>query len=185
MGPNYFGAFEDWEVAIARKLSSEFLAQHGWIRLYGLDDLVQECLIQWGLARQTYRPEKAVSRQTYMAQVVRHRLQNILAKELAEKRKGDRLATSLDQPVSEEGMTLKEVIPATMSIEADVSLRHDLEQAMARLTAFQKSLCVLLREGYNITEIAAIVHKSRPTIYDEIARVNKVFADAGLDKYLT
>ena len=184
MGPSYSQAFEDWEIAIARKLSSEFLAQHSWVRLYGLDDLIQECLIHWGVARHTYRPEKAASRQTLMAQVIRHRLQDILDAELADKRKAGRLATSLDQPVSEEGMTLKDVIPSTRSVEADASLRHDLERAMARLTAFQKRLCVLLREGYNVTEIAAIVHKSRPTIYDEIGQIRNIFADAGLDEYL-
>ena len=184
MGPNYSQAFEDWEVAVARKLSSEFLAQHSWIRLYTLDDLVQECLIQWGLARHTYRPEKDASRQTHMAQVVRNKLQDILDAELAEKRKSERLASSLEQPMSEEGMTLKDVIPSTGSVEADVSLRHDLELAMARLTAFQKRLCVLLREGYNITEIAAIVHRSRPAVYRAIEQIRKTFADAGLDEYL-
>jgi RNA polymerase sigma factor (sigma-70 family) len=185
MGPNYSGAFEDWEVAIARKLSSEFLAQHGWIRLYTLDDLVQECLIQWGLARHTYRPGKDASPQTHMAQVVRNRLQDILDAELAEKRKADRLASSLEHPVSEEGTTLEDVIPSTGSVEAEVSLRHDLERAMAKLTSFQKRLCVLLREGYSITEIAAILHKARPTIYDEIARLRKAFTKAGLDEYMT
>ncbi len=185
MGPSYSGAFENWEVAIARKLSGEFRAQYSWIKGYDIDDLVQECLIRWHLARHTYHPEKAASRQTHMAQVVRHRLQDILDEQLAEKRKADRLATSLDQPVSEEGMTLKDVIPSTRSVEADLSLCLDLEQAMARLTTFQRRLCVLLREGYNVTEISAILHKSRPTIYDEIARLRKIFADGGLDEYIT
>jgi RNA polymerase sigma factor (sigma-70 family) len=184
MGSNYSGVFEGWEVAIARRLSSEFLSRHSWIRLYSLDDLVQECLMQWDLARHTYRQEKAVSRQTHMAQVVSNRLQDILAAELAEKRKADRLASSLDQPVSEEGITLKDVITSPRSVEADASLHQDLEQAMARLTAFQKRLCSLLREGYNVTEIAAIVHRSRPAVYREIKHIRKTFADAGLDQYL-
>ena len=188
MGSNYSGVFEDWEVAIARKLSSEFLTQYSWIKLYSLDDLVQECLIQWGLARHTYRVGKGASQQTHMAQVVSNRLQDILEAELAEKRKSDRLASSLDQPVSEEGITegitLKDVIPSPRSVEADASLRQELEQAMARLTAFQKRLCILLREGYNITEIAAIVHRSRPAVYREIKHIRKPFADAGLDEYL-
>jgi len=185
MGPNYSQAFEDWEVAVARKLSSEFLAQHSWIRLYTLDDLVQECLIQWGLARHTYRPEKDASRQTHMAQVVRNKLRDILDAELAEKRRSDRLARSLDQPVSEEGRTLKDIIPSTRSVEADASLRHDLEQAMAKLTAFQEKLCILLRWGYNPTEIAAIVNRSRPVVYREIKQIRRTFADAGLDEYLS
>lgn len=184
MGSNYSGEFEGWEVAIARKLSNEFLARYSWIKGYGIDDLVQECLIQWSLARQTYHPEKAASRQTHMSQVVRHRLQDIIDKQLAEKRKADRLAASLDEPISEEGLTLKDMIPTPDSIEVDLCLRLDLERAMAKLTIFQKRLCVLLQQGYNVTEIAATLHKARPTIYDEIARLKKTFADAGLDEYL-
>lgn len=184
MGSNYSGAFEDWEVAIARKVASEFMARHSWIKGYDLDDLVQECLVQWSLARHTYRSEKAASRQTHMAQVARHRLQDILDRQLAQKRKTDRLAMSLDQPLSEQEITPGDVIPAKESTEAELSLRLDLERAMAGLTTFQRRLCLLLREGYNVTEIAAILHKSRPTIYDEIARLKKVFAQAGLDEYL-
>jgi len=185
MGSDYFGVFEDWEVSLAKKLSSEFLAEHGRIKGYGLDDLMQECLLQWHLARHSYQADKGASRETYMAGVVRRRLLNIMAEWLAEKRTVDRLTGSLDQVISEEGLTLEETIPATKPIDADLSLRLDLERTMAKMSTFQKRLCLLLREGYNITEIAAKLHKSRPTIYDEIARIKKVFADAGLDEYLT
>ena len=54
MESSYSGIFEGWEVAIARRISSDFIARHRWIRGYDLDDLVQECLVQWYLARQTY-----------------------------------------------------------------------------------------------------------------------------------
>ncbi|HEX77164.1 MAG TPA: sigma-70 family RNA polymerase sigma factor [Dehalococcoidia bacterium] len=185
MGSSYEGVFEDWEVAIARKLSSEFLARHSWIKGIELDDLVQECLLQWYLARHTYQQRKGASPQTYMAKVVRHRLHNILEEHLAEKRRADRMATSLEASVGEGEATLKEVIPiAGVGVEATTSLRLDLEQAMEKLTPLQRKLCTLLWQGYGVTEIGAILNRPRPTIYDEMKRIRRVFADAGLDEYL-
>jgi RNA polymerase sigma factor (sigma-70 family) len=182
MGPSYSGVFEDWEVAIARKLSSEFLAKHSWIKGYDLDDLMQECLIQWHLARHTYEESKGASRRTYMANVTRHRLQNILHEQFAEKRGADRKAVSLDQPLADNKMTLSDIIPEDTG--TDLSLQIDLEQAVAKLTTFQRNIYHLLWEGYSVTEIARTLGKGRATIYDEISRLKKVFADDGLDEYL-
>ena len=182
MGPSYSGAFEDWEVAVAKKLSGEFLASHSWIKGYDLEDLVQECLIQWHLARHTYDESKGASPRTYMGNVARHRLQNILHEQLAEKRGTDRKAVSLDQPLPGEQSTLEEIIPSTM--DYDPSLRLDLERAVAKLTDIQRQVYHLLWEGYSVTEISRTLGKGRATIYDEIKRLKKVFADDGLDGYL-
>ena len=187
MGSSYEGVFEGWEVAIAKKLSSEFLAQHSWLKVLYLDDLVQECLVQWYLARHTYQQGQGASPQTYMAKVVRHRLHNILEEHLAEKRRADRSAMSLETPVGEgeEERTLKEVIPAAEeSIEHAASLRLDLERALEKLTPLQRKLCTLLWQGYGVTEISAILNKPRPTIYDEMKRIRKVFTGVGLEEYL-
>jgi len=182
MGLSYSGTFDDWEVAIARKLSGEFLAKHSWIKGYDFDDLVQECLIQWHLARHTYDESKAASQRTYMANVARHRLQNILDEQLAEKRSADREALSLDQPLSDKETTLGEIIPEATG--PDISLHLDLERAVAKLTAAQRSVYLLLWEGYSVAEIARTLGKGRATVYDEINRLKKVFADDGLDGYL-
>jgi len=185
MGLSYSGFFEDWEFAIARKLSSEFLARHSWIKGYDLDDLVQECLIRWHLAQDSYQHTKGASQQTYMAQVLRNRLQDILDEQFAEKRTADRLASSLEQPLSDSEETLEDMIPATGAGEAEFSLRFDLERTMTKLSSSQRRLCIFLWQGYSVTEIAAILHKARPTIYDEIKRVKKIFADAGLNEYIS
>jgi RNA polymerase sporulation-specific sigma factor len=182
MGSTYFGVFDDWEVAIARKLSGEFLAKHSWIKGYDLDDLIQECLIQWHLARHTYDESKGASRRTYMANVLRHRLQNILHEQFAEKRGADRRAISLDQPLADNETTLSDIIPEDS--RTDLSLQIDLEQAVAKLTAAQRKIYRLLWEGYSVTEIARTLGKGRATIYDEISRLKKAFVDDGLDEYL-
>jgi RNA polymerase sigma factor (sigma-70 family) len=182
MGSSYSGAFEDWEIAIARKISGEFLAKHSWIKGYDFDDLVQECLIQWHLARHTFDGSKGASRQTYMANVAKNRLQNILEEQLADKRAADRNMISLDQPLSDEQGTIADFIPAPESY--DFSLKLDLERTIAKLSIRQQKVCLFLWQGYNVTEIARELGKGRATIYDEIDHLKKIFSDEGLDEYL-
>jgi len=177
LGPLKIGEF-----AIARKISSEFLANHSWIKGYGLEDLIQECLIQWHLARHTYDVSKGASRRTYMANVARHRLQNILEEQLAEKRGADRNAMSLDQPLPDQQATLEDLIPALENY--DLFLRLDLERTMAKLSVLQKKVGLFLWQGYSVTEIARELGKGRASIYDEISRIKKIFRDEGLDEYL-
>jgi RNA polymerase sigma-70 factor (ECF subfamily) len=184
MRSSYSGAFADWEVAIARKLSSEFLARHSWIKGCDLDDIMQECLVQWYLARQTYREGKGTSPETYMAEVVKRRLQNILNRQLAEKRAVDRLSTSLDELLVEMESALKELTPESESTDSGVWLQVDLERALSKLTAEQRRLCILLKQGYGIKEIGGMLRKPRATIYEEIKRIRKIFTEAGLDEYL-
>ena len=130
----YPGSFEDREVAVARKLSGEFMKQNAWIKGYGFDDLVQECLVQWYLARHTYQGCKGSSRQTYMAKIVKSRLQNILNEQFAERRAGDRLVTSLDELLEETASTPGDIIPASdKSTESVVSLHLDIEIAVSKL----------------------------------------------------
>ena len=182
MRSTYSGAFEDWEAAIARKISGAFLAKHSWIKGYDLDDLVQESLIQWHLARHTYDGSRGASRQTYMANVARNRLQNILQEQLADKRGADRNSVYLDKPFFDEQTTIADFIPAPENY--DFSLKLDLERTIAKLSVHQQKVCFFLWQGYNVTEIARELGKGRAAIYDEIHRLKEIFLDEGLDEYL-
>nr|AJG38133.1 RNA polymerase sigma70 [bacterium enrichment culture clone fosmid MGS-K1] len=177
---------EEDEAAVARRVSRNFLEEHGWLkRTYDLDDLEQECREQWHLARHTYQEGKGASWKTYMERVMRNKLVSILKDQLAKKRTTDRLAISLDQPISGEQLSMKESIPAVGFGDADPLFLFELDRAMARLNSSQRELCALLYLGYNITDIATIMHKPRGTLYDDLARIRKVFTDEGLDHYMT
>lgn len=183
-GPSYGDLFEDWEVAFARKLISEFLSKHSWLKGLEANDLLQECLTHWYLAKVSYRLGKGTSIKTYLAKVIKHKLQNILEEQITDKRKASHLSVSLDEPVGEGELSLEDVIPADTSSQSNVSLQIDLERALTKLTSFQRKLCDLLRDGYSVTEISQILGKSRSTIYDEIAQIRKVFSDEELLEYL-
>ena len=56
---------------------------------------------------------------------------------------------------------------------------------MSKLTSRQRRLCVLLGEqGFSIKEAAERLRIPRGTLYEEIKRIRKVFADHGLGDYL-
>lgn len=187
MASDYKGAFEDWEIAIARKLSGEFLGRYGWLKGIDMDDLMQECLTQWHIAKGSYRTGKGASMSTYMAAVVRHRLNNILQEQLTARRKASHLSKSLDWAFDQEmpnpGDSMALNLEAAPS-QPHVILSVDLEQAIQKLTPLQVRLCALLAQGYPVSEIAAVLGKPRSKVYEEIKEIRRTFSDAGLEAYL-
>ena len=102
-------------------------------------------------------------------------------------------ALSLDAPIdgSDDGVTLAELL-ADNEIPPDeagaIDPRHariDIGRAMARLTPVQRRLCQMLgEEGLSVKEAAERLRIPRGTLYEEIKRIRKVFADHGLGDYL-
>jgi DNA-directed RNA polymerase specialized sigma24 family protein len=63
--------------------------------------------------------------------------------------------------------------------------RIDIGRALARLTPVQRQLCQMLgEEGLTIKEAAERLRIPRGTLYEEIKRIRRVFADQGLGDYL-
>ena len=89
-------------------------------------------------------------------------------------------------------MTLAEVLAgsdaAQLADEGGGDRRHariDVARAMERLTPVQRRLCQMLgQEGLSIKEAAERLRIPRGTIYEQIKRIRKVFADQGLGDYL-
>jgi DNA-directed RNA polymerase specialized sigma24 family protein len=69
-----------------------------------------------------------------------------------------------------------------------VERRHaciDIGRVLERLTPVQRQLCQMLgAEGLTIKEAAERLRIPRGTLYEEIKRIRKVFADQGLGDYL-
>ncbi len=180
MASSYEGLFEEWEVAVARKLCSQFVTRHAWLRSLEVDDLMQECLLHWYRVRGSYKPGRGSSAKTYMGRVLRHLLHDVLDQQLTLKRRGSHLSASLDETLSE-GVGAEGEVSAE---EADLSLRIDLERALEKLSPLQQRICELLKQGYPASEISRNLGRGRASIYDEIGQVRKVFCDEGLTEYL-
>jgi RNA polymerase sigma-70 factor (ECF subfamily) len=93
---------------------------------------------------------------------------------------------------SEDAPSLAEVLDAAVDSESDGDdaldardVRIDLARALRKLTDAQRRLCQLLgEEGLSIKEASERLRIPRGTLYEQIKRIRKVFADHGLDDYL-
>ena len=183
-----------WEIAVTKKLVGEFRRRSRSLAREEFDDLVQECLAHWIVVRRKLAPDPAAPPTAYMAQVVRNKLTDLIREQAAEKRVGDQEALSLDATLdgSDDGLTLADQLADDESAQQDEAgavdhhhARIDIGRALARLTLVQRQLCQMLgEEGLTIKEAAERLRIPRGTLYEEIKRIRRVFADQGLGDYL-
>ena len=192
MAFGYGNGIQQWEIAVAKKLVGEFRRRSRRLEREEFDDLLQECLAHWieVRARLTAGPEGPPI--AYMSRVVRNKLTDMLREQGATKRGGDLDTVSLDAAVGDDddSPTFADLIDVATSGAAseaaieDRDARIDIARAMRNLTPRQRRLCALLgEEGLSIKEAAARLRIPRGTLYEEIKRIRKVFADHGLGDY--
>jgi RNA polymerase sigma-70 factor (ECF subfamily) len=185
---------QKWEIAVTKKLVGEFRGRSRSLAREEFDDLVQDCLAHWIVVRRKLSPDPDSPPVGYMAQVIRNKLTDVMREQKAEKRAGDVDALSLDATIdgSEDGMTFAELLADAESTDGRDhqgidrrDARIDLARALAQLTPAQRRLCTMLGEdGLSIKEAAERLRIPRGTLYEEIKRIRKVFADHGLGDYL-
>ncbi|ATE60397.1 RNA polymerase sigma factor [Thauera sinica] len=179
-----------WEIAVTKKVVGEFRRRSRSLAREEFDDLMQECLAHWIVVRRKLAPDPDAPPVGYMAQVIRNKLTDLIRERAADKRAGEQEALSLDAALdgSDDGLTLADE-ESTQQDEAGAVDRHhariDIGRALARLTPVQRQLCQMLgEEGLSIKEAAERLQIPRGTLYEEIKRIRRVFADQGLGDYL-
>jgi len=185
---------QQWELAVAKKLVSQYRRWSGMLAREDFDDLMQECLTHWSAVRQKLLPDSDVPPVGYMAQVIRNKLTDLIREQAADKRVLEQAVLSLDAPLegSEDGLTLAEALADEESSpqEAAYAVEHhhariDIDRAMKLLSPAQRKVCQLLgEEGLSIKEAAERLRIPRSAVYQEIKRVREVFMAEGLDDYL-
>ena len=185
---------QGWEIAVTKKLVGEFRRRSRSLAREDFDDLMQDCLAHWIMVRRKLPPNPDVPPVAYMAQVIRNKLTDLIREQAADKRAGELDALSLDAALdgSEEGMTFSDLLADDESSQPDeagaIDRRHagiDIARALDRLTPVQRRLCQMLgEEGLSVKEAAERLRIPRGTLYEEIKRIRKVFADLGLGDYL-
>jgi RNA polymerase sigma factor (sigma-70 family) len=193
MGQNYGTLFQGWEIAITKKLINEFQQKWPCLAREDFDDLLQECLIHWYFSRDKYDTSRSAAQKTFMARVVRNKLANLAQERQADKRKIEHHTISLSKPLSDEEENNLNLIDdiderKARGISSDVidhiALKTDLSYALEKLTPQQQKICALLTEGRTIIEVSKSLKIHRSTIYDEKARIRKIFLKEGLKDYL-
>lgn len=185
---------QHWEIAVTKRLVGEYRRRSRLLAREEFDDLMQDCLAHWIMVRRKLQPNPGPPPVAYMAQVVRNKLTDLIREQAAEKRAGEHEALSLDAALegSDDGLTLADVLADDESAQQDeagaVDHRHariDIGRALAGLTPIQRQLCQMLgEEGLSVKEAAERLRIPRGTLYEEIKRIRRVFADQGLGDYL-
>ncbi len=197
MTRRYGRGLERWELEVTKELVGKFRRRSRSLERETLDDLMQECLAHWIVARRKLDFDPGAPPVGYLKRVIHNKLLDLAHEREAQKRHGDLDTVSLDQPLgdAEDAPTLADLIDGNDGGHGDhgdhddpVSAhdaRIDLSRAMARLNDSQRRLCRLLgEEGLSIKEAAQRLGIPRGTLYEEIKRIRKVFAEQGLDDYL-
>ncbi len=186
MSQNYKGLFEDWEIAVAKKLINGFQREWEYLEREGFDNLLQECLIHWMEVRNKYDPNREASRKTFMAKIIRNKLGDIKDRIYTEKRKALIYEpVSLNSPISDDkdAPSFEEQIPAKN--HESPKLKTVLSIAIDKLTPQQKELCRLLRvEGMNVYEASKHLKVHHSKVYREVKRIREIFEKAGLRQFL-
>ena len=193
MAFGYGNGIQQWEIAVAKKLVGEFRRRSRRLEREEFDDLLQDCLTHWVEVRARLTPSADDPPIAYMARVLRNKLTDLIREQGATKRGGDLDTVSLDAPVGDDddAPTFADLIDVATSgatgeaaIGEDRDARIDIARAMKKLTPRQRRVCALLgEEGLSIKEAAVRLRIPRGTLYEEIKRIRKVFADHGLGDY--
>lgn len=193
MAFGYGNGIQQWEIAVARKLVGEFRRRSRRLEREEFDDLLQDCLTHWVEVRARLTPSADDPPIAYMARVLRNKLTDLIREQGATKRGGDLDTVSLDAAFEDDdnAPTLADLIDgATSGAGGETTAgdgrdaRIDIARAIKNLTPRQRRLCALLgEEGLSIKEAAARLRIPRGTLYEEIKRIRKVFADHGLGDY--
>ena len=175
--------FSDREIGVVKNVVSDFLRKYPWFKGYEFKDLCQECCMHWLKRRHKYDPNSGASRTTFMANISRKKLLDILDEQMRHKRRANQIAQALDAPkdssdpdiTHQEELTKDKIGPAGYSENNPLMPRLALEKSLDTLQPLQKRICRLFAEGYNKTEIAVTLQKSRTTIHQEINRIREIF----------
>ena len=154
-----------------------------------LEDLEQELMLDLLRRLPAFDPSKA-SRNSFIARLVENHAATLIKAALAGKRGAAIPHESLQATIHEEAgdpIALGDTIPAEAGLWAPsgrgwdeaIALRHDLAQAIRRLSPRLVSLCGRLATG-TVTEVSRATGMSRPAIYDAIAKLRVALTETRL-----
>ena len=186
MSLNYRGLFEGWEIAVAKKLVSDYQRNWPLLRREGFDDLLQECLTYWLKEKAGYDSTREASQKTFMGKVVRNFLSDFADKVCAQKRKLLYETESLDEYFDESENSVSDNKKYEPYVIKDNSIGIDISIAFQKLTPDQRAICEMLRdEDLSPLEISKHLKKHHSYVYREIGRIRQIFEKQGLKGYLT
>ena len=181
--------FEPWEIDAVKAVVAAFVAVRGHTRTHDFQDFVQEGLVAWWEARDSYLTTRGANRRTFLNRVVTNRLRDLRDRERAEKRTAERKALSLDISDSEDEPGLQDLIPDHRAVNPQTAaevgdLRLRIDRARRRLSSRECAVLDGLAIGKTPTELGRELKTSRVTIYADLRRIRLALEGEGLREFL-
>ena|SRR5579871_6345062 len=183
---------DPWEIPAIEVAVRVFIARNHSVPGHEEEDLVDECVAAWLDARRTYNPQRSAPR-TFLNQVVRNHLIDLLRSATAQQRGRDYETLSLDTPLDPEDVesgTLHDVIDGTLAdSDPERATEHRLlAEAVARIRARlspveQESLDDFLAE-LSPTAIERLRGTARTTAASRRTQVLRKLRSSGLHQFL-
>jgi DNA-directed RNA polymerase specialized sigma24 family protein len=178
----------DGDLVVIRGVVRAFVAQ---FPVYGrdADDLVQGCWIHWSTVEHRHQSARGASRLTFLRRVVENALRDQLRRDRAAKRRPTQRPLSLDAPLSREGLSLGELLPAAAGIGDPVlaAERTDLTRRLAALAAAasprQRALIEGVADGCNVAQISRTTDIPRRTLADQLQHLRHLAIAHGLQDF--
>jgi len=195
MNLNYKNTFLQWELAVAKKIVYEYQQKYGCLEWIDFNDLLQEVISHWYFSKGKYKLNRKASKKTFMAKIVKNKLNDILREELADKRKINSQAFSLNQSIGEDENNPDYIDNVTVNNIPDreaisnpflsILKKIDIDKTLQKLNPKQQIICeLIMSKDLNISDLSKCLNTPRSTVYDEIDRIRKIFKKAGLKKYI-
>lgn len=147
-------------MAKLRKISYPLFITFGGISEKDHDDFYSKANIELWKATESFDETKGVPFHSYLISCLNRKFMTEMTGLNREKRKGDRLSSSLDAPIGEDdGTTLGEILASDFNLEEsainkiDLSASKNTQNYLGLLSEKQKEMAELIMDGYKPSEI--------------------------------
>lgn len=160
-----------------RKISYPLFVKFGGISEKDHDDFYSKANEELWKATEVFDESKGVQFDVYLKGCIARKFKTEMTGLNREKRKADRLSTSLDAPIGEdEGATLGDVLASDFEIEKEVLGENvigdvKIEKYLDRLSKIQRNIVGLLSSGYKAIEIQDLLHISSKKYLDNLKAI--------------
>ncbi len=160
-----------------KKISYPLFIKYGGISEKDHDDFYSKANEELWKATEVFDNSNGVPFGAYLIGCLNRKFKTEMTGINREKRKADRLSSSLDAPIGEnEGVTLGEMLASDYDLENEVlgeNVISDLkiEKYLDRLSKIQRNMVNLLSTGYKSIEIQKILHISNKEYSDYLKAI--------------
>lgn len=146
-------------MAKLRKVSYPLFIKFGGISDKDHDDFYSKANIELWKATEVFDEDSGVPFEAYLLGCLKRKFMTEITGLNREKRKADRMATSLDAPIGEEGVTLGDILASEFDLECSTIDKMELSTSektlkyLKSLTVKQRQIAEMIMEGYKPLEI--------------------------------